>query len=474
MAIRNRTRRWIVCFMILAACTTMTSASQRRRRKPSQPTRATQEDDNYYAILGLTKKAKKKEIKSAYRKLALKYHPDKVAEEEKEAAEEKFIKVSEAYAVLSDDEKRKIYDQFGKQGLDAAESGQDPRNAGFGGGGGGQHHFHFNGGGGAGGFDPFSMFEEFFAQGAGGGGFPGGGFQSGGGFQGGFPGGGFGGGGFPGGFPGGGGGGGGFPGGGGGGFANGGGRRQQPPPQDLFPKDHPTVAKLGSPKFPNASSKHLWMVVFYDNNDPENQQVKPMIEKLAEKSSFKVGALDCSKSPKEIQFCEQKGVENVPSYAFVVGKDLKFYEESDPSAKDLHEFAMKSMPTHLVHNINHPHQVEERLLQKQGQKSILLLSDKYETSSLYFGLAYRHRKDFIFGESRAKNLNLAKIFSVKKYPLLVALVPPGLGDEKLSDAADIVRYSGEMKSEKISKWIDSVAKWTNNRRSRPNRNDYGL
>jgi len=62
------------------------------------------DSDNYYAVLGLSKRAKAKEIKSAYRKLALKYHPDKA--EDKEEAEAKFVKISEAYAVLSDDEKR--------------------------------------------------------------------------------------------------------------------------------------------------------------------------------------------------------------------------------------------------------------------------------------------------------------------------------------------------------------------------------
>ena len=383
------------------------------------------------------------------------------------------MKVSEAYAVLSDEKKRKIYDQYGKNGLDAHEQGQDPRASGFGGGGGGaggQHHFHFNGGGGgAGGFDPFQMFEQMFADSGGGGfggggGFPGGGFGGGGGFPGG---------GFQGGFQG---GGGGFPGGGfGGGFpGNGGGHQRQRPPEDLFPKGLANVAKLGAPKFPNSSSKHLWLVVFYDNQNQQCQQAKPAVEKLAEKASFKVGAFDCGKTPRETAFCQKQGVDNVPSFAFVVDGELAFYEHDGPSAKDLHDFAMGNMPQHLVLNINHPHQVEERLLTGKGDKGILLLTDKYETSSLYYGLAYRHRKQFAFGESRAKNLNMAKQFSVKKYPLLVALVPSGAGDEAYSETADIVRYSGEMKSERISKWIDSVSKWTQSRRKASNRNDYGL
>ena len=73
------------------------------------------EKRDYYEVLGVDKNASEKDIKKAYRKLAMKYHPD-VSEEE--GAEEKFKEVSEAYAVLSDDEKRQRYDQFGHAGMD--------------------------------------------------------------------------------------------------------------------------------------------------------------------------------------------------------------------------------------------------------------------------------------------------------------------------------------------------------------------
>jgi curved DNA-binding protein len=67
--------------------------------------------DDYYKTLGVEKQASAEELKKAYRKLALKYHPDK--NPNNKAAEEKFKKISEAYAVLSDQEKRQQYDQFG-------------------------------------------------------------------------------------------------------------------------------------------------------------------------------------------------------------------------------------------------------------------------------------------------------------------------------------------------------------------------
>ncbi len=68
-------------------------------------------ETNYYKILELDKNASESEIKKAYRKLAMKYHPDQTKGDK--MAEEKFKKVSEAYAVLSDKEKRKQYDEFG-------------------------------------------------------------------------------------------------------------------------------------------------------------------------------------------------------------------------------------------------------------------------------------------------------------------------------------------------------------------------
>ena len=86
---------------------------------------------DYYEILGISKDASASDIKKAYRKLAMKYHPDKNKEPD---AEEKFKEISEAYAVLSDEEKRAQYDRFGHAGIDNQYSEEDIfRTADFGG-----------------------------------------------------------------------------------------------------------------------------------------------------------------------------------------------------------------------------------------------------------------------------------------------------------------------------------------------------
>jgi len=80
-------------------------------------------DTDYYKLLGVSKSASEGEIKKAYRKLAMKYHPDHT--EGDKSAEDQFKKVSEAYAVLSDKEKRQQYDTFGSAGFQQRYSQED-------------------------------------------------------------------------------------------------------------------------------------------------------------------------------------------------------------------------------------------------------------------------------------------------------------------------------------------------------------
>ena len=106
---------------------------------------------DYYEVLGIDKKADDKAIKRAYRKLAKKYHPDTNPGDKQ--AEQKFKEVTEAYNVLGDEKKRKLYDQYGFAAFEeGAAGGGAGAGSGFGGfqggfgGNGGYQEFHFKGG----------------------------------------------------------------------------------------------------------------------------------------------------------------------------------------------------------------------------------------------------------------------------------------------------------------------------------------
>src|SRR3954464_2110406 len=104
---------------------------------------ATTSKRDYYEVLGVTKTAAPEEVKRAYRKLAVKFHPDKNPDDPQ--AEDKFKELGEAYDVLMDEEKRAAHDRFGHAAV--AQGG-----GGFRGGG-----FH----------DPFDIFREVFSGGGG-------------------------------------------------------------------------------------------------------------------------------------------------------------------------------------------------------------------------------------------------------------------------------------------------------------------
>jgi len=116
------------------------------------------EEPSYYDVLGVEKSATEQEVKKAYRRLALKWHPDKNPNS-KDEADKKFKEISEAYDILSDKKKRDVYDRYGKDGVLGGGGHHhhhghhddfnfhDPSN-------GGNFHFHFR--------SPEDIFKEFF------------------------------------------------------------------------------------------------------------------------------------------------------------------------------------------------------------------------------------------------------------------------------------------------------------------------
>jgi len=119
---------------------------------------------DYYEILGVQKNSSDEEIKKSYRRLAREHHPDMVKDGEKATAEKRFKEINEAYQVLSDPQKRKMYDQFGSagpgfgpEGFSGANQGQwGPFSYSYSNSGGNPFDF------GNGEFDPFDIFEDFF------------------------------------------------------------------------------------------------------------------------------------------------------------------------------------------------------------------------------------------------------------------------------------------------------------------------
>ncbi|XP_049850786.1 dnaJ homolog subfamily B member 4-like [Schistocerca gregaria] len=113
---------------------------------------------DYYSILEIPKTSSLDAIKKAYKKLALKWHPDRNLNKKAEA-EAKFKEIAEAYEVLSDPDKRKIYDQFGEEGIRGGAEFADGRPQ-FSRGPGGTRTYYFT----SGATDPYKIFEQFFGS----------------------------------------------------------------------------------------------------------------------------------------------------------------------------------------------------------------------------------------------------------------------------------------------------------------------
>jgi len=390
-------RRRLLCAAVLLAMSAVPALSVRETK--------------YYDILGVAADADEATIKKAYRRQALRYHPDR--NPDKPDAEEKFREIAAAYEVLMDSEKRQIYDRYGEQGLENnGQGGGHP---------GGGHAFHFQHG------DPFNIFETVFGGGGGGGGGQRMHFQFGGG-QGGHH------------------------------HQQ---RRQQQHQGDgesLYANDA-LVQELDDDTFPEGDGEGwVWLVELYAPWCGHCRQLAPKWRKVAEAlhGVVRVAAVNCDAQQ---ALCQGQKIKGYPTIrAFKAGKWIEY--KGDRSAGSIKDWALALLPTDVIKIVSKAPQLEEFLNLSGGGggavkgansarwgAGVILFTSKSETSALYKSLAMRYKGKLAFGEVRSSNAELSKRFGVTSYPTLIAVCG---GDEKA-----VVMYTDEMKNSKLTKFFNS-------------------
>lgn len=318
---------------------------------------------DFYKILGVSRDASATEIKKAYRKLALQYHPDKNTDDPD--AEQKFVEISNAYDVLIDPDKRAKYDQFG-------ESAFDP-NAG----GGGRPHFQRG--------DAFNIFEQFF-KGFGGadGGFPGGSF-SGGGFPGGS---------FSGSFP--------------------GGQPARPPMSDPFSKvKDATILNANNFQEKTKNRDDIWLLLFYQTNQQSAgfaNEFNQVISQL--KNYIKIGVVN---SDKDNSLAKKHGVDSYPKLVMLPYRNHDNYDTHSGAlkAKDVVDFVFNRIPS-FVTGVRHS--TIDRFLSQTGKPKVLLITSKAKTPPMFNFLAKEMREKYEFGLASKSDAVLLEKYGITEVP----------------------------------------------------------
>ena len=347
--------------------------------------------EDYYKLLGVKRNASKQEIKRAFKKLSLKYHPDKNKDNPKRA-KEMFIKIANAYEVLSNDEKRKIYDQYGEEGVKANEQGGHPGGANFenmdfqdifsqffgGGGGGAKFTFNFGGGNGRKGKSSgFGGFEDIFS-----------------------------------------------------GFGFGGGQGRQQYQQGghgrngMKNKNYFKNTNVKSLKMKNLSlllsRKNIWFVYFYKQGDQNFEQyVKTMIE-FADKTQglFNGGAVNCLDDE---EICDEFDVSRTPSIVYFSENEKEYNNYGGKiDFNSLFNYATKRM-SYYVHEISKD-KLNDFFSKRPEKYHVLLFTSKSATPSMYKGLSKFFINKLIFGEIKQTETELIKLFNIKNFPTLMVVL----------------------------------------------------
>lgn len=315
--------------------------------------------EDYYKTLGIKRSASAKEIKKAFKKLSLKYHPDK-NKDKPEWAKSKFIAVANAYECLSDPKKKEVYDTYGEEGLkehtQRENSGQQH----------GGHDFGFNFGGGGFGGD----FEDIFSN-----------------FHGG----------------------------------HGGGHRfhqEEEEEKDQFPNTD--VINLSMNSISKLyRRREIWFVFFYKPNNSDLEKNVEMWKTLAEKTYgiFKIGAISCKKDE---EICEEFNIHKTPLFLyFPEGTGTEEVYKGKKTVDDFFKFGSQRMQSfvRVINSNNYGDFINEN----NHMHKAVLFTQRKTTPPLFKALS-KHFKDKInFGEIRQSEKELAQRFEVVNYPTVLVI-----------------------------------------------------
>lgn len=370
-------------------------------------------EKSLYEILGVRRDVSEAELKRAYKKLALKWHPDKNIDN-KEEAERNFKEIAEAYTILSDPAKRRQYDQFGKEGVESGDpnAGGGGNFGGWPGGGGGGFRFNFNGQR----MDPHDVFNNMFGND--------------------------------------------FFGGGGGGFGGrGGGRGGGAPQPPMYDRSDP-VKILTYSKFPDENARNFWLVEFYAPWCGHCRRLKPEWVELARNPGvLRVGAVNCDD---EQQLCQQFEVQSYPTIMLMVKGHGIPYDENKMTHKAIKHWALSHLPSYLSQLQNDKDLV--KLLGKAAPQAngsaaadaswgaaAVIISDKVDMPAIARGIGYKYRGRIPFGyvwSQKATGLLQRLGVSQDQVPYLVVFCG---GDESRPS----VYGKSSFKFEAISSFLDS-------------------
>ena len=347
---------------------------------------------DYYKLLGVPRNAEDVAIRKAFKKLSLKYHPDK-NKDDREAAEKKFIEIANAYEVLSDPEKRKIYDAHGEEGL--KNHGQQGQGSPFG-------NMNFD-----------DIFGSFFgggqrAQGGGNSNFRFQFNQGGGGQQ--------------------------F-------FQQGGEEQPQQKAEKLFKNTDVIELDLG-----NLNQLYrrttIWMVNFYHHGNQQSKGLKDEWVTLSDKlfGIIKVAAVSCAD---EEELCEEFNIKAHSTIVYFPENTAQEHEiyKGEKTYKAVSDFAVQRMQSfvRLVTASN----LEEYFASETEAAKVLIFTERKSTAPLFKALSKEFKGRVSFGEVRSSEATLATRFQVTQYPSLVGLTSIDSGST----------FQGELKRDPIEKWI---------------------